>query len=64
MRTTNQKEQVIQSRTDNELSSESARSYKVKVGDKRMSVITMNGETKEQLKKKLFGKFAEPITML
>tara|TARA_R100000541_G_scaffold30953_2_gene39874 strand:+ start:19186 stop:19380 length:195 start_codon:yes stop_codon:yes gene_type:complete len=64
MRTTSEKEQVINSRTENKLSEQSARSYKVLVGRKRMSVITMNGETKSEVENKLSGKFAECVTML
>ena len=64
MRTTDQKEKVIQSRTDNNLSEESARSFKVQVGSKRMSVITMNGESKDDVYRSLKGKFSEEVTML
>jgi len=64
MRTTDQKEKVIQSRSDNELSSSSAKSLKAMVGEKRMSIIVMNGESAKEVEKKLNEKFAEIVVML
>ncbi|MEH6451210.1 MAG: hypothetical protein V7765_21270 [Oleispira sp.] len=64
MRTTDQKEKVIQSRSEKDLRSSSAKSFKAMVGDKRMSIIVMNGESKDEVEKKLVEKFAEKITML
>tara|TARA_R110002126_G_scaffold101189_14_gene233223 strand:- start:1787 stop:1981 length:195 start_codon:yes stop_codon:yes gene_type:complete len=64
MRTTDQKEKVIQLRSDKDLSSSSAKSFKAMVGNKRMSIIVMNGESKDEVEKKLIEKFAEDVVML
>lgn len=65
MRTTDQKEQIIQSRTENDIGSGiKVKSFKVQVGEKRMTVIATKNETKEEIEKMLIGKFAEKITML
>ena len=39
-------------------------SFKVLVGEKRMTVIATKNETKNEIEKMLIGKFAEIITML
>ena len=62
MRTTSEKEQVIQSRSDKDLSESSARCFKFKVGEKRMSVITSGQESGQEVLEKLKGKFAEEVT--
>jgi hypothetical protein len=64
MRTTNEKESVINSRNDKDLAEVGAKSFKAMVGDKRMSVIVMNGESQETVERKLVEKFAEKVTML